>query len=93
MNRVNTTFQITRGREIACVWVFYYYFLISYPISQKRCINWKKNTHLEPGVAIFATLKRFERLNNSQKRMFSKQSNNLNNSVIAFLFHSNQKIL
>lgn len=43
MSRVNTTFQITRGREISHVWVYYYYFLISYPISQKGYVNWKKH--------------------------------------------------
>lgn len=47
MSRVNTTFQITRGREITRVWVFYYYFLISYPISQKRLYKLEeKKKHL-----------------------------------------------
>lgn len=75
MSRVNTTFQITRGREITRVWVFYYYFLISYPISQKRLykLEKKENTYSELGLAIFAAMKRFERLNNSEGRKFRKE--------------------
>lgn len=76
MSRVNTTFQITRGREITRVWVFYYYFLISYPISQKRLYKLeekKKAPTQKLGWQLFAAMRRFERLNNSEGRQLRKE--------------------